>query len=242
MADRRDGIGPDVIPERDALVAVRTLTAAYPNHPVEPDVVALWVTQLAQPPFDDVAVLHEAINAHIRTSQWFPSVAQMVDAYTVAARARLADRLAADEARAIARGTMPGMPAVPVEYGTEMVDVLRTAMARTFGAGRVHRHPGGDPTMCPTCTQADGIARSVAAEVDALRSARGLTGPPGAVPTYACPRCHDVEYVEVADSDTWKPCPLCNTSAFDRWQAGHWRPGHTCAECEGIHRGKQPAM
>lgn len=230
-----------MITERDALVAIRTLTAAYPNHPVEPDVVALWVTQLAQPPFDDVAVLHEAINDHVRSEQWFPSVVQMVSAYQRAARARLADRLAADEARALARGTLPGMPVVPVEYGTEMVDVVRTALARAVRGDRVHRHPGGDATACPTCTQAETIGASVAAHVAELRAHRGLAPPPSAVPTYACPRCHDVTYVEVGDSDMWKPCPQCNTPAFDRWQGGHWRPGHTCAECEGIHRGKMPA-
>jgi hypothetical protein len=63
----------------------------------------------------------------------------------------------------------------------------------------------------------------------------------GELVTFRCPNCKDQGFVPRAPADALSgepdysdgvyPCPDCKPFQYERWKGGHFKPGHTCAEC-----------
>jgi hypothetical protein len=222
-----------VITEQQALVVLGALAAAFPTHPRGDDTAAIYTQGVAT--LADADVLHSAAVRWIATQDWFPTVHQLVEAYQAEARARATARKQAEEARAIARGTLSGLPPVPANYGIEMVDVLRLATEEATAGERKHSHDRG-PEHCPTCSQADAIAAAMEARIGQLLASRGIVPPQGPLTTYLCPTCLDRGSVIVDDEAVFSayPCPTCNPRGHGHWKAEHRGAARDCrlSPCE----------
>lgn len=206
------------------------LAAAYPNHPAGADTVELYHQALRR--LDSADTLQAAAGRWVETEDRYPTVHQLVEAYQAHARWQADAARAADEARAIARGTLPGMPAAAPQFAIEMVDVLRVATEEATAGSRKHDHVRG-AAHCPVCASAASIADGMAARVKDLLANRGIVPGLGPVPTFRCAECFDRGMV-VHDGDpfTAHPCPACNPDGFALWEGGHYQPGHWCPECK----------
>lgn len=213
------------------------LGAAFPRHPVDEPTVQLYVAALGAPPFYDVGVLTAAVGNWVQTEDWYPTVHQLVEAYQTEARRRARARQAADEARALAAGTLPGLPRpLGADTAIEVVDVVRTALAEAVGTGR--RHSGHDrPGGCPTCADAEAISDRVEARVHGLLAERGVQLPSRPLVTYVCGHCLDTLFELVGDDPLQvAPCRSCQPVGYERWLGGHLAPGHWCGECDPRRR------
>jgi hypothetical protein len=215
------------------LVVLGALQAAFPEHPGSHESVDLYCQQLHR--LDDGDTLAGAAQGWIASRDRYPTVHQLVEAYQAEARARATARKQAEEARAIARGTLPGLPPVPASYGIEMVDVLRLATEEATAGGRKHSHDRG-PEHCPTCSQADAIAAVMEARIGQLLASRGIVPPQGPLTTYLCPTCLDRGSVIVDDEAVFRayPCPTCNPRGHGHWKAEHRGAARDCrlSPCE----------
>lgn len=76
----------------------------------------------------------------------------------------------------------------------------------------------------------------------------------GALEVFRCPNCKDQGWVTRAPADALTgepdfsegvyPCPDCRSFMYERWKGGHFKPGHSCAECVMLQttRGRQTVM
>lgn len=228
-----------MIATTDAEGVLVLLGAAFPTYPVTADTTDLYLTALARPPFLDLATLLGAVGDWVATQDRYPTVHQLVDAYQAEARRRLLARQAAEQARAEAAGTLPGLaPPLPQETALEMVDVLRTALGE---AGTVpHKgHTKHGPGSCLTCAMRDEIEDRMEGRVFELLAERGLRVQGQPVATYACGQCLDTRF-EVIDHarGAVAPCRNCDPGGYQRWLDGHLAPGHWCTECAALARGR----
>jgi hypothetical protein len=145
------------------------------------------------------------------------------------------------EERAAARsGVAPGrLPGIDVDYGTEMADVVRTALAdATSGVPEHTRHRGADSSQCPRCELAATIAQRAATSFAGLVDKRGLRSD-GALATVRCLDCQDSGQVTVSeDPFIARPCEACNPDGYARWADGHRAPGHDCEACRELIRAR----
>jgi hypothetical protein len=228
-----------MIATTDAEKVLGLLGAAFPAYPVGEDTYDLYLAALAAPPIYDLSTLVAAVGEWVAHNDRYPTIHQLVDAYQAEARRRILARQAAEQARAEATGTLPGMPGpLGADTALEMVDVMRTVLDEIGGAPHIG-HTKHGPGTCLTCLSGDEITDRAESRVFQLLEERGIRPPGQPVGTYACGLCLDTAF-ETVDHDrgTVAPCRDCNPDGYRRWLDGHYRPGHWCSDCDSASRGR----
>lgn len=101
-----------------------------------------------------------------------------------------------------------------------------------------HDHSGA----CPICTNRgywqDRISERSARILEELTE-ESLPEDPETL--YRCRDCWDESWIVVGGDDDHrnasKPCPTCLPELHQRWAEGHFRPNHSCSQCELGRRG-----
>jgi hypothetical protein len=231
-----------VIATTDAEQVLHVLGAAFPTYPAEQPSTDLYLSALALPPFYDLSTLLAATTGWVLNHDRFPTVHQLVDAYQAEARRRVLARQQAEQARAEAAGTLPGMaPPLAATLALEMVDVLRTALTESVAGGAPHTgHDKYGAGTCTTCLARPDVEDAIEARVFQLLQERGLHPAGQPVATHACGRCLDTGFQVIDhDIDTMAPCSDCNREGYERWRDGHLAPGHWCTDCDNLTRGRK---
>lgn len=219
--------------EREATALFDLLRRAYPTYPVDAGTVDLYVSALMGDRHG-AAVAASAVRTWVVNEAWMPKVSELLDAI----KGESSQRSAGDGSQ---RSLPAGVRAAASDRHSRLYARL-AAQVRAEMPVPVHLHQKG-AAQCPACTLTEGYAEAFAARLDELlgKHADELTVVDDPVETYACPQCLDAGFVEDGMVDgTWRPCP-CRPEAYDRWREGHWQPGHSCAACEAMKKGKRSA-
>lgn len=220
--------------EREATALVDLLRRAYPTYPIDAGTVELYTRALMADPHS-AGVAASAVRTWIVNEAWMPKVNELLDAVKVEA----ATRNAGSPQRALPVGAVAVAPDKHSRVYARLSAQVKAEMPVPE-----HRHQQGVES-CPACRLAESgeYAEAFAARLDELlgKHADELRVMDDPVETFACPQCLDSGFIEDGMVDgTWRPCP-CRPDTYDRWREGHFQPGHSCAACEAMKKGKRSA-
>lgn len=221
--------------EREATALFDLLRRAYPTYPVEAGTADVYVAALMRDRHD-AGVAASAVRTWVVNESWMPKVNELLDAIKVEA----ATRNAGDP---YVHALPAGVQAVAPDQHSRIYARL-SAQVKAEMPIPEHRHQQGVEN-CPACAlRVNGsYATEFAARLDELlaKHADELRVVDDPVETFACPQCLDSGFIEDGAVDgVWRPCP-CRPETYDRWREGHFLPGHSCAACEAMKKGKRSA-
>lgn len=193
---------------------------------------ALWLQECED--IDDQVAMHALHDLIGRAEQRFPTIGEFR-----AVCGEVVARQRAEQNAATRHGMLPWGPLSDDQYGAEMADIVQEAKRAAFVVLDPLAHDHKPGRACARCAAWPAATEAASAKLHELLDLRGVRAPQ-AVPTYACPECHDRGYVPVgAAPEPVRPCGNCNQAAHARWLDGHLMPGHQCGECDDLVRGRR---